>query len=100
MAVQPLPFRRTLAANAVVLAPSFIALTVLYWFGQVALWPALLAFAGIVLVTVFLVQRYMVALDRFVRFVGDLSGEQEPAIPRFPFAVGTEELTTAATTLA
>lgn len=100
MADQPLPFRRTLAANAVVLAPSALALAVLYWTGEIALKPALLALAGIVLVTAFLVQRYLGALARFVRFVGELSDEHEPVMPRLPFAPITEELAVSAATLA
>ncbi len=97
---QALPFRRTLAANAVVLAPSFAALAILYGCGALALKPALLAAAGIAAVSVFLVQRYLGALARFVRFVGDLSGEQDPVMPRLPFAPLTEELASSAATLA
>ena len=100
MADQALPFRRTLVANAVVLTPSIVALVTLYWCGEIALRPALLALAGIVVVTAFLVQRYLGALARFVRFVGDLSGEQEPVMPRLPFAPITEELAMSAGTLA
>ena len=100
MADQALPFRRTLAANAVVLAPSFAALAILYWCEALALRPALLAALGIAIVTVFLVQRYIGALARFVRFVGDLSGEQDPVMPRLPFAPLTEELASSAATLA
>jgi two-component system phosphate regulon sensor histidine kinase PhoR len=97
---QALPFRRSLAANAVVLAPSFAALAILYGCGALAPRPALLAAAGIAAVSVFLVQRYLGALARFVRFVGDLSGEQDPVMPRLPFAPLTEELASSAATLA
>ena len=47
-----------------------------------------------------LVHRYLRSLDRFARFVSELSGEQEPVMPRLPFAPATEELATAAATLA
>src|SRR5262245_4710942 len=100
MADQALPLRRMLAANVVVLAPSFAALAILYWCDALALRPALLAALGISVVTVFLVQRYLGALARFVRFVGDLSGEQDPVMPRLPFAPLTEELASSAATLA
>lgn len=100
MADQALPFRRTLAANAVVLAPSLTALAILYGCGALALKPALLAATGIAAVSIFLVQRYLGALARFVRFVGDLSGEQDPVMPRLPFAPLTEDLASAAATLA
>ncbi len=56
--------------------------------------------AGIALATAILVQRYLGSLARFARFVGELSGEQEPAMPRLPFAPATEELASAAATLA
>ncbi len=100
MADQALPLRRTLAANIVVLAPSFLALGALYWWGEIGGRAALLAAASITVVTVFLVQRYLSSLALFVRFVGELSGEQEPVMPRLPFAPATEELATAAATLA
>ena len=100
MADQALPFRRTLAANVVVLAPSFVALGALYWAGELGGRAALIAGAAIAVVTVFLVQRYLGSLALFVRFVGELSGEQEPVMPRLPFAPATEELATAAATLA
>ena len=41
MADQALPFRRYLAANAIVLAPSYVALAALCWLGDLALGPAL-----------------------------------------------------------
>ena len=52
------------------------------------------------MVTVVLVQRYLLSLGRFARFVGELSGEQEPVMPRLSFAPATEELATAAAMLA
>jgi two-component system phosphate regulon sensor histidine kinase PhoR len=100
MADQDLPLRRTLAANAVVLMPSFVALAALYWLGELQGRAALIAAVCITVVTVFLVQRYLGSLALFVRFVGELSGEQEPVMPRLPFAPATEELATAAATLA
>ena len=59
----------------------------------------MIAFAGIAVVTAILVQRYLGSLARFARFVGELSGEQEPVMPRLPFAPATEELASAAATL-
>jgi two-component system phosphate regulon sensor histidine kinase PhoR len=100
MADQALPLRRYLAANAIVLAPSYVALATLCWLGDLALGPALVAAAGIALVSVVLVQRYLGSLARFARFVSELSGEQEPAMPRLKFAPATEELAAAAATLA
>ncbi|HSI02150.1 MAG TPA: ATP-binding protein [Reyranella sp.] len=100
MADQSLPFRRYLTANAVALAPSGVALAALYWTGVLAGRPALMAFLGIAVVTAVLVQRYLGSLGRFARFVGELSGEQEPVMPRLSFAPATEELATAAATLA
>ena len=100
MADQPLPFRRYLSANLVVLAPSAAALAILYWTGSLAGRPALLAFLGIAVVTMVLVQRYLGSLARFARFVSELPGEQEPVMPRLSFAPATEELATAAATLA
>jgi two-component system phosphate regulon sensor histidine kinase PhoR len=100
MADQPLPFSRYLSANLVVLAPSAVAFTVLYWTDALAGRPALLAFLGIAIVTMILVQRYLGSLARFARFVSELSGEQEPVMPRLAFAPATEELATAAATLA
>src|SRR5579883_2953729 len=96
MADQPLPFSRYVSANLVVLAPSAAALAVLYWTDSVAGHPALLAFLGIAAVTMILVQRYLGSLARFARFVSELSGEQEPVMPRLSFAPATEELATAA----
>lgn len=100
MVSQALPFRRYLATNAVVLAPSFIALAALHWRGDLALRPALVAAAGIAVVTILVVQRYLGALGRFARFVSELSGEEEPVMPRLKFAPATEELAGAAATLA
>src|SRR5262249_17578468 len=99
MADQSLPLRRYLAANAVALAPSCAALAVLYWSGYVAGRPAFFAFLGIPLVTAVLVQRYLSSLARFARFGAELSGEQEPVMPRLQFAPATEELASAAATL-
>src|SRR5580698_810053 len=100
MADQPLPFGRHLSANLVVLAPSAAALAILYWTNHLAGRPALAAFGGIALVTVILVQRYLGSLARFARFVSELSDEQEPVMPRLSFAPATQELATAAATLA
>src|SRR6185437_14686359 len=99
MADQPLPFSRYVSANLVVLAPSAAALAILYWTDALAGRPALLAFLGIAVVTMVLVQRYLGSLARFARFVSELSGEQEPVMPRLAFAPATEELATAAATL-
>jgi two-component system, OmpR family, phosphate regulon sensor histidine kinase PhoR len=92
--------RRTFAANIAVLAPSILALGALVWAGELKISAALLAMAGIGVVTVLLVQRYLGSLARFARFVGELSGEREPVMPRLPFAPATEELASAAATLA
>jgi two-component system phosphate regulon sensor histidine kinase PhoR len=100
MADQPLPFRRYLSANLVVLAPSAAALAILYGTDSLAGRPALLAFLGIAVVIMVLVQRYLGSLARFARFVSELSDEQEPVMPRLSFAPATEELATAAATLA
>src|SRR5579872_2758012 len=99
MADQSLPLRRYLAANAVALAPSGVALAVLHWAGYLAREPALLGFLGIAVITAILVQRYLSSLARFARFVGELSGEQEPVMPRLQFAPAAEELASAAATL-
>ncbi len=99
MADQPIPFRRTLIANAVALAPSWIALALLWGTGELAGYAALLAMAGIAIVTVFLVQRYLASLATFARFVGELNDEREPVMPRLSFAPATEELASAAATL-
>src|SRR5262245_49750371 len=56
--------------------------------------------AAIAAVTILLVQRYLGSLARFARFVGELSGEREPVMPRLKFAPATEELAAAAATLA
>ncbi len=55
--------------------------------------------AGIGLVTILLIQRYLNSLASFARFVGELSDEREPVMPRLSFAPATEELATAAATL-
>ena len=99
MADQALPFRRYLSANLVALAPPAVALGALHWLGYLAGGPALIAFGGIAVVTAILVQRYLGSLARFARFVGELSGEEEPVMPRLPFAPATEELASAAATL-
>src|SRR5215468_8440137 len=99
MADQALPFRRYLSANLVALAPSAVALGGLHWAGYLGGRPALAAFAGIAVVTAILVQRYLGSLARFARFVGELSEEQEPVMPRLAFAPATEELASAAATL-
>src|SRR5258707_7137170 len=99
MADQALPLRRYLSANLVALAPSAVALGGLHWAGYLAGRPALIAFAGIALVTAILARRYLGSLARFARFVGELSGEQDPGMPRLPFAPATEELASAAATL-
>jgi two-component system, OmpR family, phosphate regulon sensor histidine kinase PhoR len=96
---EPIPLRRVIVANGVALAPSFGALAALYWSGALAGRPTLIAMAGIGVVTVFLVQRYLGSLARFARFVGELSDEREPVMPRLSFAPATEELATAAATL-
>ena len=100
MADQALPLRRHLIANAVALAPSYAAIGALHWSGHLAGKPALIALAGITAVTVILVQRYLGSLARFARFVGELSDEREPVMPRLSFAPATEELASAAATLA
>jgi two-component system, OmpR family, phosphate regulon sensor histidine kinase PhoR len=100
VADQALPLRRYIAASAVALAPSWAALAGLYWHGDLAAVPAVVAGAAIGLVTIVLVHRYLGSLARFARFVADLSGEQEPAMPRLSFAPATEELASAAATLA
>ena len=99
MADHPISLRRYLVANTVALAPSYAALAGLYWSGALAGRPALIAMAGIGAVTVLLVQRYLGSLARFARFVGELSDEREPVMPRLSFAPATEELATAAATL-
>jgi two-component system phosphate regulon sensor histidine kinase PhoR len=100
MAEQPLSFRRTLSANVVALAPAYAALAALYLWGALAGQAALIAAVGVTVVTVFLVQRYLGSLARFARFVSELSDAQEPVMPRLPFAPATEELASAAATLA
>ncbi len=100
MADRTLPLSRVLIANAVALAPSFVALLALWWLGLLSGRATLLALAGIAVATVFLVQRHLSALTRFARFVGELSDEREPAMPRLSFAPAAEELASAAATLA
>ena len=100
MADQALPFRRYLSVNLAVLSPSAVALGGLYWSGHLAGRPALAAFAGIAVFTAILVQRYLVSLARFARFVSELSDAQEPVMPRLAFAPATEELASAVATLA
>jgi two-component system phosphate regulon sensor histidine kinase PhoR len=100
MADQAIPLRRTLLANAVALAPSWGALAVLYATGELNGRATLLAMAGIAVLTGLLVQRYLGSLARFARFVGELSDAREPVMPRLSFAPATEELATAAATLA
>ena len=72
MADQALPFSRYLAANAVVLAPSYVALGALYWHGDLLGRPALVAAIGIAVVSIVLVHRYLGSLARFARFVSEL----------------------------
>lgn len=100
MADQAIPLRRTLLANAVALAPSWGALAVLYASGELNGRATLLAMAGIAVLTGLLVHRYLGSLARFARFVGELSDAREPVMPRLSFAPATEELATAAATLA
>ena len=100
MAARDLPLTRYLGANAVALAPSFAALLTLWWLGDLSGRAAFLALAGITAATLFLVQRYLGSLARFARFVGELSGDSEPAMPRLSFAPAADELATAAATLA
>ena len=100
MAAQPLSFTRVLSANVVALMPSYVALASLYVWGGLAGRPALIAGAGLTIVTVLAVQRYLVSLARFARFVSELSEAQEPVMPRLAFAPATEELASAAATLA
>ena len=73
MAAQPLSFTRVLSANVVALMPSYVALASLYVWGGLAGRPALIAGAGLTIVTVLAVQRYLVSLARFARFVSELS---------------------------
>jgi len=96
---EPVPLRRYVMANAVALAPSYAALLVLHWTDQLAGRPTLIAMAAIAAVTILLVQRYLGSLARFARFVGELSGEREPVMPRLSFAPATEELAAAAAML-
>lgn len=99
MADNGIPLRRTLVANAVALSPSWAALVVLYGMGELSGRSTLVAMAGIAVVTMLLVQRYLTSLASFARFVGELSDERQPVMPRLSFAPATEELATAAATL-
>lgn len=99
MADNGIPLRRTLVANAVALAPSWAALAILYGMGELSGRATLIAMAGIAVVTMLLVQRYLSSLASFARFVGELSDERQPVMPRLSFAPATEELATAAATL-
>src|SRR5262249_56944677 len=96
---EPVPLRRYVMANAVALAPSYAALLVLHWSGELAGPPTLIAMAAIAAVTILLVQRYLGSLARFARFVGELSGEREPVMPRLSFAPATQEPAAAAAML-
>jgi two-component system phosphate regulon sensor histidine kinase PhoR len=95
-----LPLSRYLAANAVALAPAAAVLLVLWWLGHLSGGVALLAFSAIGAGTVLLVQRHLGTLSRFARFVGELSNDSEPAMPRLSFAPAAADLATAAATLA
>ena len=99
MADNGIPLRRTLVANAVALAPSWGALALLFGLGELSGRATLMAMAGIAVVTMLLVQRYLSSLASFARFVGELSDERQPVMPRLSFAPATEELATAAATL-
>ena len=94
-----IPLRRYIAASAVALAPSFVVLIALYWSDRLAGRPTLVAMAVIGMGTIVLVRSYLGSLARFARFVGELSDEREPIMPRLSFAPATEELATAAATL-
>jgi two-component system phosphate regulon sensor histidine kinase PhoR len=96
---ESIPLRRYLAASAIALAPSYIVLIALYWSDRLAGRPTLVAMAIIGVATIFLVRSYLGSLARFARFVGELSDEREPVMPRLSFAPATEELATAAATL-
>ena len=99
MADNGIPLRRTLVANAVALTPPWGALAILYGVGELSGRATLIAMAGIAVVTMLLVQRYLNSLASFARFVGELSDERQPVMPRLSFAPATEELATAAATL-
>ena len=95
----PIPLRRYIAAGAVALAPSYAVLLFLYWSDRLAGRPTLAAMAVIGAATIILIRSYLGSLARFARFVGELSDEREPVMPRLSFAPATEELATAAATL-
>ena len=96
---EPIPLRRYVAACAVALAPSYLVLLFLYWTDRLAGRPTLAAMAVIGIATIVLIRGYLGSLARFARFVGELSDEREPVMPRLSFAPATEELATAAATL-
>jgi two-component system, OmpR family, phosphate regulon sensor histidine kinase PhoR len=92
--------RRHLLANVVALVPSVGVLLVLYWVGELGGRAALIAIAAAAVATAFLVNLYLGSLARFARFVSELSDEREPMMPRLSFTPATEELASAAATLA
>ncbi|MGE4074733.1 MAG: ATP-binding protein [Reyranella sp.] len=96
---EPIPLRRYVAASAVALAPSYVVLLFLYWSDRLAGRPTLAAMVVIGVATTVLIRSYLGSLARFARFVGELSDESEPVMPRLSFAPATEELATAAATL-
>ena len=96
---EPIPLRRYVAACAVALAPSYLVLLFLYGTDRLAGRPTLAAMAVIGIATIVLIRGYLGSLARFARFVGELSDEREPVMPRLSFAPATEELATAAATL-
>ncbi|MFO1163184.1 MAG: ATP-binding protein [Reyranellaceae bacterium] len=96
---ETIPLRRYIAASAVALAPSYVVLLFLYWSDRLAGRPTLVAMAVIGVATIILIRSYLGSLARFARFVGELSDEREPVMPRLSFAPATEELATAAATL-
>lgn len=92
--------RRHLLANVVALVPSVGVLLILYWAGQLNGRVTLIAIAAAAVTTAFLVNLYLGSLARFARFVSELSDEREPVMPRLSFTPATEELASAAATLA
>jgi two-component system, OmpR family, phosphate regulon sensor histidine kinase PhoR len=92
--------RRHLLANVVALVPSVGVLLVLYWVSELGGRAALIAIAAAAVATAFLVNLYLGSLARFARFVSELSDEREPMMPRLSFTPATEELASAAATLA
>jgi two-component system phosphate regulon sensor histidine kinase PhoR len=87
-----LPLRRHLIANAIVLAPSGVALVVLVAMGALPRPHALAAFAAIAFATAIVVRRYVLSVGRFARFVEALARGDEPEVPRFALSPATEEL--------